>query len=218
MVKKNAKQTKAQEAEDARALNVKNTLEALLSQNVIGANQVKTNPFEYGQLGTNSADGIYSDFTASGEFNAKRMQTLAQRTAQMNKAGVYGEPSMPSNADVSLDMITQVRQVYAIANVGELEEHARALGAELGFEVPEELKGYTQMGLLQGAINKEGKFDQDLLSVEEQTALEIHQTLTDAYERACAVNTAIPGYFTEFNANAGQILEAYEASKVSKKK
>lgn len=211
--KKKQEPTEAEKAEEARAENVRATLESSFIRNVIGSNSVKVDPMAYGNLGLMGADEAYGEVTASQEFGDVRKDYMARERDKLRNSGIFGETALPTNGDVSYLIATQAREVYGLAKVGELEEHSKSIGAGLDFEVPEELREHIGQELSRKAVDDQGKFNPDQLNDKEQAALELHQMLTQAYERACAVSTAMPGYFGEFNAGVAQILRKYEESK-----
>ncbi|MEK6757918.1 MAG: hypothetical protein AABX88_02205 [Nanoarchaeota archaeon] len=195
-----------EEREKERALNVKKTLEDKLLQSVMGSNAVLSNPYMFGQLGMAGGKSTYNSVTASEEFNKIRQKAYSETKAKYEQTGVYGEPGMLSNGDISAQMMQQIREVSSIAKLGELEKYVKSIGAKLDFEVPQELKNASYLEVLT-KIQKEGRDKPK--DKYEMTVLGLHQTLTNMYERACAVNAVQENYFTDLNDQGKMVLENY---------
>ena len=210
MEKDNKAKENAQEREKQRALNVKKTLENRLFQDVLGSNQVLSNPFMFGELGMQGANGSYSEATAGEAFNQERQSVYSGMKSQYQQMGIYGEPAMPSNADISARLVQQVKEVSAIATLGELEKYSKEIGAKIDFEIPEKLKNASYMDIMI-AMKEEGR-DKPKDDYE-AAVLGMHQTLTGFYERACSVNSIQSSYFTDLNQMGSQISEMYAPKK-----
>ncbi|MBU2562179.1 MAG: hypothetical protein KKF68_00785 [Nanoarchaeota archaeon] len=192
--------------EEQRVLNVKSTLESKLFQTTLGTNLVQTNPFTYGEIGLKGAQEGYRKVTSSEDFQKEREKLLDNKKRLMEQNGVYGEPSV-SDADISLYLIQQLREVMSLAKLGELEEQARSAGARLDFEVPAGLREYLPAELFGKAMTPEGKMDLSKLNDEEKDALGMYQILVQAYERACSLK--VIDYFSDVNSSGKQIVERY---------
>src|SRR4030042_7171923 len=209
-MKKELSEEDMEKAEEARALNVKNTLESKLFQGVLGSNSVLTNQSLYGALGVNSAQSTYDDSMSSKEIKEIRDKDYQERAKEYRARGVFGEPAYPSNGDVSNKIIRQIDEIMAVAKLGELEKIAKDAGAKLTFEVPEDLKNYSEFELIQKAYNQEtGKLDLKVLSDKEQIASGFYQTLVKEYQRACVFKTIHKNFFTDLNAEGEALVEAY---------
>lgn len=201
----------AEEKEAARAENVKNTLEYELLRKAIGGNEVKAHPFFYGQLGVQGGKTKYLEAMLSPEADKERKRIYAGRVAEQNQLGIAEEPSFATNYDVMKDLKQQLKEVQAIARLGELEEHAKSVGAKLNFEVPDELKNYSEVEIIQKAYNPETKeVDEDKLSESEKDALGMHEVLIKGYERALAIDAAQSNYFSDINSAGTQIADKYK--------
>jgi hypothetical protein len=199
---------KAQKAEEARASNVKKTLESKLFQNTLGSNLVKTSPNMYGELGYQSANAVYDATMTSKEANEAR-SALYNEMLKGKRQDIAGEPAYPSNYDLSLKLVQQIEEVMNMAKLSELETAVKGAGAKIGFEIPEELKGYIAGNLIKKAYDEsKGKLDMDKLSEDEKNALGVYQTLTEYYKRACALKTVQTNYFADLDAQG--IAEFYK--------
>jgi hypothetical protein len=209
---------KAKKAEEARALNVKKTLETKLFQNTVGTNFVLTNQSVYGSSGVASAQSLYDSTMTSDEAKKERDNMYRVEVTEYRKRGVFGDPAMPSNGDLSNKLIKQLNEVMAIARLGELEAQVKALTKgtpyELKSELPEELKKYLNSDLqIKLAQNADGDGNVDPIKVldkNELVAFRAYGTLTKAYKMACAKKVADVGYFAEVNEELKEIADAYK--------
>ncbi len=199
-----------EEKEKGRAENVKNTLEYKLLQKIVGGNNVKANPFFYGQLGVSGGEQTYLEAMISEGADKERKRIYADRIKEKTALGLAEDPAYPTNYDVAKGFKIQLMQVQSIAKIGELEEHAKAVGAKLDFEVPEELKNYIKAELTQKAMTENGKIDESKLSEQEKDALGIYGVLTKAYERAISLNVSQSNYFADINKAGTQIADKYK--------
>ena len=195
--------------EEQRALNVKNTLESKLMQEIVGGNQVKKNPFVYGQLGLQGGEQTYRDVKSSEDFNKQRQEGYNQSLKQKEQLGIAEEPSYPSDYQVVAQMMTGLKEVQARAKLSELEKYAKVVGADLDFEVPEELKEYSYLDIVQN-IEKEKRKEP---TEKENHVLGMYQLLTQSYERACALNAGQSNYFADLNQMGKQIVDEYKKDK-----
>jgi hypothetical protein len=202
---------KAKAAEEARASNVKKTLESKLFQNTLGSNLVKTSPNMYGELGYQSASAVYDSTMASKEANEVKTQLYQEKLAEGKAHGVVGEPAYPSNYDLSLKLVQQIEEVMNMAKLSELETAVKGAGAKIGFEIPESLKDYIAGNLMKKAYDElNGKLDISKLSEDEKNALGVYQALTEYYKRACALKTVQANYFADLDSQGKQIAELYK--------
>lgn len=200
-------QKKELSPEEQRTLIVKKTLESKLMQGTLGSNTVLTNPYMFGQLGLNGGKQGYEQITSGEEFNKTRSEIYSEKKKQIEGSGVYGEPAMPSNADISAYLINQVREVMTIAKLSELEKYAKDAGAKLDFSVPEQLKNYSINDLAKRM--KEEKREKPKEG-DEENAFKMYQILSESYTRACAVNVAKSNYFTDLDSAGKEIAEKYK--------
>src|SRR4030042_3886239 len=207
-------------AEEARALNVKKTLESKLIQSTIGSNLVKSQPYEYaGRLGLQSAESVYEQTMLSDEAKKIRDGLYTDKLKEGKQIGVAGEPAYPSNYDVSLKLMKEANEVMAVAKLSELEKIAKETGAKLSFEVPAELKDFSTVELIKKEYNpKTGEVDIKKLDEKEKDALGFYQTLSEAYMRACALKASKANYFADLNAQGKQIADKYGKEDLDKAK
>ena len=198
--------------EEQRAKNVKATLESKVMQGVFGGNEVKSNPYFYGQAGLSGGDATYTNALNSKEVKETREALYKAKQKEKADLGISEEAPYPTNYELVSVLMKQLQEVQAMARVGELEKYAKAVGAKMDFEVPEALKGYSQAELLPKVINGEGKFDLGKLDEEEKAAFAMHQTLVQSYERGLGLKAAGANYFADINAQGKQIADEYNKS------
>ena len=197
--------------EEQRQLVVKKTLEYKLLQGVIGGNEVKTNPYLYGQLGLQGGEETYTQAMSSEEADNEKKGMYAKRLEEKEQLGISEEAPYPTNYDIIARLKKQLVEVQRMAKLSELEEHAKTVGAQLDFEVPEELKDYIQSELIQKAITEDGKIDPNKLDDKEKDAFGMYQVLTDSYERALGLKAAQTNYFADLNSVGKQIADKYKS-------
>jgi len=199
--------------EETRQGIVKQTLEYKLLQGAVGGNEVKANPYLYGQLGLQGGEETYTQSMSSEEAENERKGMYAKKLEEKKQLEISEEAPYPTNYDIITKLKKQLGEVQRMAKLSELEEHAKAVGAELDFEVPEELKDYIQGEYLEKAITKDGKLDPSKLNDKEKDALKIYQILTDSYERAIGLKAAQTNYFADLNNLGKQIVDKYKPKK-----
>jgi len=197
-----------EEIEVARAENVRLTLTNKLFQGVIGANGGMSNPMAFGALAQPGIKSAYGDVTGSEDFQKKRTEGYDEIVKAYQEMGVYGEPSMPSNADVSAKIAQQVTQVQQMAKISELEALAKDAGAKLDFEIPEALKGYSLFD-----VAKEGSKVDDATK---RAVMGTYQVLTTAYSRGCTL--AGIDYFKDLTEAGKNIVDQYAPAEPAKAK
>jgi hypothetical protein len=208
---KNDNKNTEESAEQARALNVKKTLESKFIQNVAGSNLVKSNPYLYsGELGFRSAESLYDGTMSSEDAKKIKDQIFKQESDEGKKLGVAGEPTYPTGYDVSVQIMRQLEEILSISKLSELEKAVQEIGAKLDFKVPDELKNYIPTELIHKAAGEDGKVDVKSLSQEEQHALGLYQTLSEFYKRACALKAVQANYFADLNAQGTKIADLYK--------
>lgn len=195
--------------EEQRALNVKKTLESKLMQDIVGGNQVKQNPFVYGQLGLQGGEQTYRDAKSNEDFHNQRKAMYEQSLKQKEQLGIAEEPSYPTDYQVVAQIVTGLKEVQAMAKLSELEKYAKAVGADLDFEVPEELKEYSYLDIVQN-IEKEKRKEP---TEKEKHVLGMYQLLTQSYERACALNAGQTNHYADLNQMGKQIVDEYKKEK-----
>jgi len=206
------RQPTPKEMEEARASNIKNTLESKLIQTSVGSGEIRTNQSQWGNFGVYGATTAYSNVMNGEEARGQKKAMEDQKRAEYQKYGVVGEPSI-SNSEHSLILAKQLEEALTIATFGEIEEHAKKIGAKLDFRVPEEMKDYSITKLSEKMFDKEkGTIDPNKLSEIEKEAYSFYDTvLSKVYQRACAVNTLEDGaYFADINGAAKQFGDKYK--------
>lgn len=203
--------------------NAKKTLENKLFQDVLGSNQVKNNPFLYGQLASQGADSKYEESINTDEAKKIRDDLYGNKKRQGNALGVYGEPSI-SNYDVSLDIIQQVEENKKRLPLGELENVVKGVANGLQSGLPDELKEYVIVDIEEkiqkaqiGEFKRTGKIDpekiKEFLTEEEVDAFNTYQALSQAYNRGAALNSSQADYFSDSNQILKNISEKYSSVK-----
>lgn len=209
-------QTEEEKAEEARATNVKKTLESKLIQNSAGSNMVLSNQSTYGDLGVKSAQSIYDQSMSSDEAKKMKEEDYQEKVKKYRTRGVFGDPAYPSNGDLSNKLMAQLDEVMSIARLSELEKAVKDVGGKLDVKLPDELKDYIPAELIDKAVGEDGKINIKSLNEEEQKAFGYYQTLTQFYKRACALKVIQANYFADLNAQLKPIADSYK--KEEKKK
>lgn len=190
--------------EEQIKLNVKKTLEDKFIQNVVGSNNAKNNPFLYGQLGVNGANSTYENSMFSENATKIRKEMYDKKKNEGEQLGVYGDPSFPSNYDVSLKIAQQVHEVMALGKIGDLEDHVKSIAKGFDFTVPDKLKNFSVNELIMKLQKGEN------LSNDEKMALQTQKLLSEAYTRAAALNSIQSNYYSDLNSIGKEITDAYK--------
>jgi hypothetical protein len=210
--------SKEEKAEQARATNVKKTLEAKLIQDTLTTNAILNNQSLYGSENVERAQNYYSNLTSGEDFSKMREADYKQTADTYKKMGIFGEPSRPSNADISAKLIQQFNEVTQIATLEELLTGAKNAVKKAGAkieqeELPQELKNYTYTDLIKlagekGAISKDGKLSIDKLNKNEQNAFNMYNVLVGVYKEACIQRVCSP--FGEYSQAIKEICDSYK--------
>ncbi len=215
------------EEERAARINIsRKTLESKVLQGVMGINNLRSNPFEYGQLALNGVESSYQDVMASKELQEIKKGLYKQKSEKGKELGAFGEPSI-SNYDVSVAVIEQLYENMERLPLGDLGDIVGNLGKSFGydFKVPEALKGYVPAELqekIQLKAIMEGKSGRDIkpeeaLTEQEIDAMNIYQRLLQpAYVRSAAIASAKSSYFADINGLGKQYAEKYKSKEDSK--
>jgi len=175
------------------------TLETQVFQQVLGSNQTQSNPYLFGRLGINGAEKTYQESLASEDAQKIRSE-LAQEGKKM---GVYG---LPTDREVSIQIMRQIEDMKRLVSLEDLLKQIKGINSEIKIQVPDALKDYIPMELIQKAQKAGGA---DKLNEKEQHALEMYQTLSGAYDRACGLKSIKGNYFAEFEKTSDAINEKY---------
>lgn len=184
----------SKEKSNGREINVKKTLENKFFKSVIGGNIGKSKKIDFGNLASQGIDDAYNEMQEGDEY-AKTRKELQEK---YNELGVYGTVDVSA---ISHDVMSQVRSIQQMATLGELEKYTKEEGADIEFNIPEELKEYSLRDI--------GKDDLDDKTKE---GIQIaYRLLTTAYERSCVLDNV--NYFADLNKAGKQFEESYKKEK-----
>jgi len=205
------------------------TLERTLIQNTLGSNIIKKDPFKYGQMGLESAENSYDSLMSGEEVQKMKQEEYDATKEEYTKLGVAGEPSYPSNANISYKIMQGLENVMKTSYLEDLAEGVKKVVPkeqlpeklkELIYDFPEKLKGYIHSELIQKAAEEkeDGKIMINLekLSEDGQSAIASYQILREAYRRSVAMNIVNSNYLGDLNEKAKQIMEKYNPTKEGK--
>ena len=203
------KESKSEERELTPRDIARRTLENKVFQGILGSNNVRSNPFLYGQLGAQGGETSYANAMSSPDAQKARSELYQKSKAKGDQLGVYGEPSI-GNYEVSTDIIQQLEEEKQRLSLADLGEIVKGVASGFKFDVPEALKDYIPLELYQKAASS-GKEDiREALSEEEIDALATYErVLSPAYNRGAALRAAQSGYFADITPIANQISEKY---------
>lgn len=220
MAKEN--QSEIEEKNQEKIERAKKTLEDKALQGVFGSNQVRSNPFLYGQIGVQGAEDAYNESIHGEKAQEIRKELYEKSKQEGDSQGVYGEPSI-GNYEVSKQVANQIEENKIILPLGELEKMAKNVADGLESDIPEELKKYVPAEIQEKIIRanieeaKKGKqFDtrkvveKGVLTEEEADALGAYQALSQAYDRGTALSASNDNYFSDYNQTLSQISEKYK--------
>lgn len=180
-------------------------LEDKLSQSIAGSNRVKSNPSLYGQLGLQGGEVAYEDAMNSDAAKKLRDEIYAEEKARGEGLGVYGEPTQPSNYQVSTKLVQILEDSKRAISLKDLGEVVKQLAPDFKFEVPKELEAYVPNELL---VKVQG--DTSKLTEDEQYAIQTYKVLSGAYNRAVELKATKSGHYADLNQAAEQITEKYK--------
>ena len=193
------------------------TLENKVLQGVLGSNQIKTNPFLYGQLAVDGAENTYNEIMNSEKVKEIKDGLYKQNKKRGDMLGVYGEPSI-SNYDVSVEILQQLEENKSRLPLKDLGELVKSIAGNYNydFEVPKELGDYVPLELQEkmqiAAIKsaQEGKKikPEGVLNEKEKDALKVYELLSQAYNRGVSFGTC--NYFADVNELGKKIMEKYK--------
>jgi len=189
-------------------------LESTLLQGIAGSNTVRSNQAMYGTLGVSGAEAAYDSSMNSDEIKKMRETAYNQAKQEGESLGVFGEPSYPTNYDISAKVMKQLEDYKTFVPLKDLGEVVKNLAPGFKFNVPAELENYVPAELLQKAVMAEvakqtGKEAVGLTEAE-QDAFNVYQLLSQAYNRGLGLRAAQSGYFADLNQTASQISEKYK--------
>ena len=207
------------ERESRRNLTL-STLERTLIQDTLGTNIIKTDPYKYGQVGLESAESSYDSLMSSEEVQKMKEGEYQSKKREYKELGVAGEPAYPVNSEISYKIIQGLEQTMQISHLEDLAEGVKKVTTELKsklpeklkeliYNFPEKLKSYKYSELIQKSANEKGEPDIKKLSEDEQAAIGSYEILREAYRRSVAMNIVNSNYLGDLNAQAKQIMDAY---------
>ena len=198
--------------EEQRALIVKKTLEDTLYQEITGGNEVKNNPFLYGQLALQGAEQTYRNAEFSDGFRKIEKEIYDDRLKQKKALGIFEDPVV-THYDVVARIISSLREVQQKAKLSELEKYAKSTGAEINFEIPKDLQNYS----VADVVEKMQKEKREKPTEQEQVVISFSRLISEAYVRACALNAFKTNYYSDINIAGKEMAEGYNSRIGSKK-
>jgi len=191
------------------------TLERTLIQNTLGAN-LASNVAEYGTKGADSAKNAFN----SEEIKKEKEEEYQKLIGEYESLGVAGEPTYPSNSDISYKIMDGLEHVMEISYLEDIAKGVNKIAPELKFELPEKLKGYVHKELIQKAAEeKDGKImiNPEKLSEVEKDALGVYEKLRESYRLTVAKNVMDSNYLGDAKEYLNAITEKYNPTKEDKK-
>ncbi len=182
------------------------SLESKFLQGIAGANIVRSNPFQYGELGMHGGESTYEASMTSPEVQKMREEAYKAAKKEGQQLGVFGEPSYPTNYELSKKVMRELAEYRQSVTLSDLGEIVKQLAPDFKFEIPAELGAYVPNEL----IAKSHFFDKKEMGEPEKDALQTYQLLSTAYERAIALRVAQSGYFADLNQAGKQISDKYK--------
>ena len=190
----------------ARNLTLR-TLEDIVIKGIVGANTAKDTA-KYGAIGANSAEDVLN-----GEEIKKVKEGKYQELSNKYKElGIAGEPTQPSNSDISYEMIKRLENVMKNSYLEDLAEGVNKIAPELKFELPEKLKNYVPAELMQKAAEeKDGELiiNPKKLNEDEQVAFGVYNQLREAYKLTAAKDVMDSNYLGDVKGYLDGVMEKY---------
>lgn len=184
-------------------------LEFKLYQNIAGSNQVKSDPFLYGQLGLQGGEETYISSMDSEEIRKRKDQDYKQRRKEGERLGIAGEPAYPTDYSVSLRIVKQLEESKALLSLGELEEVIKNVASGLELSVPEEISVPEELRDMFSYELMEKVAEGQTLTKKEEEALVRYELLSKVYNRCAAIRASRSGSFTDLKQMGEQISEKY---------
>lgn len=187
-------------------------LESKLIQNLVGSSRV-LNPqaaFKYGQLGVQSAQVTYDSLVNGGEIGELRDREYQERVQEGKSLGIHGEPSYPTNYDLTAKRAIILEQSKVILTLGDLAEIVYSVAGKFGFKLPElseELSGYTAAELDRKSKSKRG------LTKREEAALVLYSHLSQTYDRGISDEASWANRYEDANEAIAEIAKKYQPGK-----
>jgi len=197
---------KPTEKESMRNLTL-STLESILIQNTLGAN-LASDKTKYGTFGSENSKHAFN----SKEIKDAKEEQYQELSKKYKSLGVAGEPTYPSNYDISYKIMEGLEQVMETSYLEDLAEGVNNFVPELDFKLPEKLKGYIHAKLIQKAAEeKDGKImiNPEKLDEDEKTALGIYDKLREAYRLTAAKKVIDANYLGGIKEYLSGVIEKY---------
>ncbi len=180
------------------------TLERTLIQNTLGAN-LASDVAQYGTSGAESAK-----YAFNGEEIKKAKEEEHQKLSkQYESLGVAGEPTYPSNSDISYKIIQGLEQVMEQSYLEDIAEGVNKFVSGLDFKLPDKLKNYVPSELMQKAMTAKGEVDIKKLSEDEGIALSVYHKLREAYRLTTAKKVIDSNYLGDTKQYLNSVMEKY---------
>lgn len=187
------------------------TLERTLIQNTLGAN-LASDVTKYGTNGKEAAQGAFN----TEEIKKEKEKEYQELSKQYENLGIAGEPTYPSNSDISYKIIQGLEQVMKTSYLEDLAEGVNKFVDGLDFELPDNLKGYVYNKLVKKAAEeKDGKImlNPTKLNENEKDALEVYENLKEVYRLTAAKKIMHSNYLGGAKAYLDSIMEKYNPAK-----
>lgn len=185
------------------------TLEDTVIQNTLGATIV-SNIAEYGKRGERIAKNSFN----TEELKQAKENKYKELLQEYERNGITRDPSYAfDDGYFSNEKIQGLEQLMKVSYLEDLAEGVNKIAPELGFKLPEKLKGYAFNELVKkGAEEKDGQImvNSEKLSAIEQDALETYSLLRKAY-RDAAIKKVMNkyDYFGDVKEPLNAIMEKY---------
>jgi len=182
-------------------------LERKLIQGTVGSNLIKTNPFDYGKIGLNSAEVAYDSIMSSEEMKKEKEEAYKSKKEEYKRLGVAGEPSYPTDSDSSYELMQGLEETMKYSYFEDLAEEINKVAPELEIKLSDNLKGQVFDDFIKENL-KDGKLDINKLSEDQREIFFTYEKLKEAYKRAVAKKIIDSNYFADlkqyFNSISGK--------------
>jgi len=174
--------------------HVRKNLESRFYQDVFASNNYQTDVGN-GSRGADSwLQGSYDAITEGKEFSERKERDYADKKEMMKEAGVYGEPSMPTKADISLGIVDTVQRSLEEISLEDLYSVMTSIDSDVKkYTLPDRGKNFSKNDIIKKAIEvgavtkKDGKnmLNIEKLPEEYQEAYMTLETLRKIYKESC---------------------------------
>ena len=175
-----AKQNKQPTERESRRNMTLSTLESILIQNTLGAN-LASDVTQYGLMGKNASKGTFDN----KEIKEAKEEHYKNLSKQYESLGVAGEPTYPSNSDISYKIISGLENVMKTSYLEDLAEGVNKFIPGLDFKLPEKL------------------------NEDEQTAFGVYTKLREAYRLTAAQKIINSNYLGDIKQYLSGVMEKY---------